>query len=155
MIKSKFDPQFWYSSNIEAILSFDYKEFHTGGTRIGMSTVLRKVVGWHHNVSLNHPSLPKVDIRIVIAGYRHCDIPGSSSGTNDPSIMSRELLILGLEMLSIPREKIIECLTEKFSLVRIDDSNDGVLLFQINDSSFSRKKFSPLFVKLLEGEKPF
>jgi hypothetical protein len=139
MMESKFDPQFWYLSDVDSILDYDYKQFSVSNRiSVGMSTVLRNLSdGW--NVDWSHVAAARrVEIFVVIAAYR----PDESK-----SELKRQLYIHGLQSV-VPVHKaqeIMRLLTEKFHLSCIPCTET----MEILDSTFSRKKFAPIFLQLL------
>ena len=131
MRDAKFNPNFWYKpGNEEKILKYDYKEFETGaGEIVGISTILRKID--HDLVRAVHRLRGDKKLYIVGAGYRENGV-----------VLSQLLIVGDLE------DDVVRQLEIQFNLVPV--SSDSGRLFQVEDPTFSRKKFAPFLVRLLD-----
>jgi len=141
IMEEKFDKKFWYSRKFSAILKYDYKEYSIASKSttinvspvVGMSTILRRLEG------MEFPWDRPDGLHVVITGYPREDGRG----------LNRELLIHGLDRES--DSSIFDRLISRFSLVPLPGEYPGEA-FKVFDESFSRKKFAPFFINLLESK---
>ena len=137
MRAAKFDARFWYAvENSEKILSYDFKEFETARHEIiGISTILREIDDG------------VIDSVLRAKNHRRLFVVGA--GYMKEGSLKTDLLIVGNL-----GDQIVSHLVENFKLEPYAPRShrQGVLLFKVNDATFSRKRFAPVLIRLLDSE---
>lgn len=137
MRNAKFDPSFWYANeNREKILWYDFKEFSTRiNDCIGISTILR------------HIDDSVIDTVIRVKGRWKLFVVGA--GFMWDGKLQSELLIVGKLA-----DDIVANLVSQFQLESccLAQPRSDVLLFRVLDVTFSRKRFAPVLLRLLDSE---
>jgi inorganic pyrophosphatase/exopolyphosphatase len=134
---AKFDPRFWYAiENREKILWHDFKEFLARNNDcVGISTILR------------HIDDSVIDTVIRVKGQWKLFVVGA--GYMRDGKLQSELLIVGKVGADIVANLVSQFQLESCCLAQ---PRSDVLLFRVFDVTFSRKRFAPVLLRLLDSE---
>ena len=133
MSRAKFDPSFWYKAgNEEKILKYDFKRYElANGESIGMSVILRNI----------DDSIEQTAAVAMKRNFHKLYVVSGAYFVDNRQMV--QILVIG----HLP-PAAIDRLIVTFSLALIRCSDSDRLLFQVNDPTFSRKKFAPVLLAL-------
>ena len=126
---SKFSHEFWGSVSVNRMLEYDFKDVNG----VGMSVIFRSLIGLDDSEIISFAKEKSYETFVVLSGRLRPD-----------KSVQRELMIYR----SAGVASIQTQLESAFSLNLISSSS-SVLKYWVLDGSFSRKKFAPKFLSIL------
>ena len=137
LVKSKFNPTFWFKATLDQVLRYDMKQ----QDGVGYSVILRPIEGLADSDIIDFVSRNNFKFFVLSSG---------AFSDDQSSKLKRELLLylpLPLREGQVIVNDVLECVDSRVTWPLCESRR--IVRFEVLDTAFSRKKFFPKFLSLL------